>query len=166
MVSTFSVKMFFFAAVTYHHDLRVVAGCSADDHAVNALVTKDSVEVCVERQVHFIGELLAALCVVVPNDGDFRIRVVQYTRGVLFLVWTCQVPKIATFMVFKLLAPNQVFCLNCLWQRWQVTRILPRPRGARSCWRQPGQRKYLYCLRSRKAVFLNSKPFLHRCPYL
>lgn len=81
----------------------MVAGRSADDHAVNALVAKYSVEVCVERQVHFIGELLAALCVVVPNDGDFRIRVVQYTRGVLFGV-TCQVPKIATFMVFKLLA--------------------------------------------------------------
>ena len=67
-----------------HHDLRVVAGRSADDHAVNALVAEYSVKVCVERQVHFIGELLAALCVVVPNYSDFRVRVVQYTRGVLF----------------------------------------------------------------------------------
>ena len=46
------------------------------------------------------------------------------------------------------------FWVKLVWQRLQVTVTTPVPRGRRSHALQPGQRKYLYCLRSRKAVFL------------
>ena len=45
---------------------------NADLDAVLGDESIDSVVIC------------TALCVIVPNDGDFRIRVIQYTRGVLF----------------------------------------------------------------------------------